>query len=278
MAHAARALAPIRPLRRLVCVALALAIASCATPSRTTRGLARISESGELRVGMTGEQPPLNMTARSGELIGLEVALVRVLARSIGVEARLVRLPFRELLPALERGEIDIAMSGLTINPERSARVTLVGAYYISGKALLTRSESLAGAEVPEDLDQPGLRVAALAGSTSEAFARGSLPRAKLVRVERLEAGIERVRKGEVDALVADRETCHFAVLRYPDAGLLVSAASFTVEPMGIAVPQDQPALANLLQTYLTALADEGVLEKARAYWFQDPAWVKDLR
>jgi ABC-type amino acid transport substrate-binding protein len=270
---------PRRPALAALALALAAAAAACAKPAPPqTRGLAHITSSGELRVGMTGEQPPLNMTAKSGELIGLEVALVRVLARSLGVEARLVKLPFQELLPALERGEVDIVMSGLTITPERSARVTLVGPYYTSGKALLTKSEALASVQVADDLNQPGLRVAALAGSTSEGFVRGSLPRVELVPVERLEAGIEQVKQGEVDALVADRETGHFAALRDPEAGLLVSAASFTVEPMGIAVPHDQPNLANILQTYLTALANEGVLAKAKKFWFQDPSWVKELR
>jgi polar amino acid transport system substrate-binding protein len=227
---------------------------------------------------MSGEQPPLNMTARNGELIGLEVALARVLAQAMGVEAQLVRLPFGQLLEALENGDVDLVMSGMTITPERSNRVTFVGPYYTSGKALLTRSKELAAVEVPEDLDSPERRFAALSGSTSEAFARRSLSRAKLITTARLEEAIQKVRDGQIDALVADRETCTFAVLRYPEAELIASSATFTVEPMGIAVPPDDPRLANMVQTYLNALEDRGVLEKARNFWFKDSSWVKDLR
>jgi len=36
--------------------------------------------------------------------------------------------------------------------------------------------------------------------------------------------------------------------------------------------------LANLIQTYLNALADSGALERAQRFWFKDPSWVKDLR
>jgi len=50
------------------------------------------------------------------------------------------------------------------------------------------------------------------------------------------------------------------------------------VEPMGIAVPLDQPRLANLVQTYLKALSDRGILDKAKAFWLKDPSWVEDLR
>ena len=92
-----------------------------------------------------------------------------------------------------------------------------------------------------------------------------------------LNQAIQLVIDGKVDALIADRETCAFAVLRYPDAGLIDAEAAFTVEPMGIGVPLDEPRLANLVQTYLNALAERGTLEKAQRFWLKDPSWVKDL-
>jgi len=263
----------------LVTLAVILAIAlGCASKQPQSRGLIRITETGVLRVGMSGEQPPLNMTARNGELIGLDVALVNVLAQSMGVRAELVQAPFGQLLDKLDAGEVDIVMSGMTITPERSTRVAMVGPYYTSGKSLLTKSESLAAVQLAEDLNSPRLRFAALEGSTSESFARNSLPQAKLELVERVDGGIQKVLAAEVDGMLADKETAHFAILRYPEAQLHMSATTFTVEPMGIAVPQDQPHLANLLQSYLTALANTGTLERVRQFWFKDPSWVKDLR
>jgi ABC-type amino acid transport substrate-binding protein len=250
----------------LLCILLVVWV-GCASrqPEKKTRGLTRIVETGELRVGTSGQQPPLTMTARTGEPLGLDVALSRVLAQSMGVEARFVVLPFRRLLDSLEAGEVDLVISGMTITPERSRRVTFAGPYFTSGKTILTRSPELAAVSIPEDLDSSELRVA-------------SLPRAKLVTTETLDEAIQMVAAGQVDALVADRETCSFAVLRHPDAGLLAAEATFTVEPMGIAVPIDQPQLANLVRIYLTSLQETGVLDKARRFWFRDPSWVADLR
>lgn len=268
-------------MRRLVHVLLCLSLVAgvgCASAKKPrSRGLARIVETGELRVGMSGEQPPLNMTARTGELFGMEVALIRVLARSMGVRAVLVQRPFGELLDALEAGDVDLVMSGMTITPERSTRATFVGPYYTSGKAILTRSPELAAAESPHQIDSSKLRFAALAGSTSETFARESLPSAKLVTTSTLDEAIQKLLRGDVDALVADRETGSFAVLRYPEQGLIASKATFTIEPMGIAIPPDQPQLANLIQTYMNALMESGALEKSKSFWFKDPSWVKNM-
>jgi len=264
---------------RAIAATLPLLLAGCSWFSRPPpAALTRIVESGELRIATSGEQPPLSMTSRDGQLLGLDVALSRVLARSMAVEARFVQLPFAKLLEALEKREADIVMSGMTITPKRAERVAFVGPYYTSGKTLLTRSPELALVSVASDLDSPEIRLAALEGSTSEEFVRHTLPRARLSLNKRLEEAIDRVISGEVDALVADRETCQFAVLRHPEAGLFASTSTFTVEPMGIAVRLDAPRLANLIQTYLNALAESGALERAQAFWFKDPSWVKDLR
>ncbi len=273
---------PRRWLHRSVACLMLAGLAGCASsPSKgpvPSRGLSRMVATGQMLVGTSGQQPPFSMTSRAGELVGLDVALARVLAQSMGLEARFVALPFDRLLDALENGEVDLVMSGMTITPGRSQRVTFVGPYYTSGKTILTRTPALAAASSPGELDSPQLRFAALRGSTSEAFVRGSLSRARLVAVERLEEAVGMVAEGRVDALVADRETCAVAVLRRPGEGLLQSEAVFTVEPMGIAVPPDDPRLAGLVQTYLDALASRGVLEKASAFWMKDPSWVQEIR
>ncbi len=242
------------------------------------RGFSRMAATGELRFGVSGQQPPLNMTARSGDLIGMEIAMARVIVQSFGAEAIFVRLPFGSLLDALDRGEIDVAMSGITITAERSQRANFVGPYFTSGKTLLTKSKELADLADATGLDSPDLRFVVLAGSTSEEFARSNAPKAQISTTDGLNEAIQLVVRGEVDALVADRETCQFAVLRNPDVGLIASPHLFTVEPMGFAVSLDEPRLSNLLSTYLVSFQSTGALDRVRNFWFEDPSWVKRLQ
>jgi ABC-type amino acid transport substrate-binding protein len=196
----------------------------------------------------------------------------------MGVTARLVTLPFPELLPALERGEVDLVMSGLTITPKRNLRAAFVGPYFVSGKSLLTKQATLESVRDPASLSRPSFRVAALRDSTSEQFVQRALPDATLVTVDELDAGIAQVVTDDVDALVADYETCAFAALRRPEQGLVYLRRPFTVEPIGIALPPDDPLLVNLIGNYLAALESTGLLEKARAYWFENPAWMGAIR
>jgi len=274
-----------RPPRALLCGLLVFALGACQSFSTAGVGtsvpaparLERILERGELRAGLSGNQPPLNMKNKSGEIIGLEVDLLEALAISMGLEASLVPMPFADLLPALEKGEVDLVISGMTITPERNARVAFVGPYVISGKSLLTKSKTIANVESVAALDLPGRTYAALHGSTSEDFVKTNLPQAKLVPTRDYDTAVHMVIDGEVDALVADYPICALSVLRHPEAGLSMLVTPFTVEPIGIALPADDPLFVNLLENYLNTLEGTGLLTQLKAKWFSDGSWVSEL-
>ena len=271
-----------RLVRVLLLGPLVLALAGCQSLAPRPAGepaprLSQILERRELRVGLTGSQPPLNMRRRDGQLIGLEVDVVGALAGSMGLAPRFVEMPFAELLPALERGDVDLVISGLTITPERNARVAFAGPYLISGKSVLTKSEKLAAVESPEMLDDPTRVYAALAGSTSERFVKEVLPNARLRATPDYDSAVRLVIDDEVDALVADFPICAISVLRHPDAGLTALMTPFTIEPLGIALPADDPLFVNLVQNYLNTLEGTGLLTRFKARWFTGGEWLSEL-
>ena len=99
-------------------MAVLLTLGAGAVYSADAPVLERIVSNKEIRVGLSGNQPPLNATGRTGQLIGLEVDLANLLAGALGVEAKFVKKPFPQLLGALEAGEVDIVMSGVAITAQ----------------------------------------------------------------------------------------------------------------------------------------------------------------
>ena len=69
--------------------------------------LAQIAKWGKIRIGMSGGQPPYNVVSREGKLIGMDVDIAELLAKSLDVQLELVQMNFNELLPALESGKVD---------------------------------------------------------------------------------------------------------------------------------------------------------------------------
>jgi polar amino acid transport system substrate-binding protein len=219
----------------------------------------------------------MNMKNKAGEIVGLEVDLIQALAKSMGLEAKLILMSFPQLLPALEHGDLDLVISGVTITPERNARVAFAGPYFISGKSVLSKSEKLASVTNATVLDDPARSYAALKDSTSEQFVKDILPNAQLVRTSDYDSAVQMVINGDVDALIADFQICAVSVFRYPDAGLSALMTPFTIEPIGIALPADSPLLVNLVDNYLDTLEYTGLLSRYKAKWMTHGSWVDDL-
>ena len=261
-------------------VATLVLLAGCASaPDGSTAApvLSRIQARGELVVGTAASMPPLNMTTKSGEIIGLDIDLAQAMAEAMNVKLRLVPTPFADLLPALEAGQVDMVVSGLTITPRRNMKVAFVGPYFNSGKSFLTKAATLASAKGSADLNNPGMRLAALRGSTSQAFVQESMPRATLVLTKDYDEAIALLLQDKIDAMIADYPVCVFSVYRYPDRGLFALLTPLNYEPIGIALPGDDPLLVNWTQNWLRSLEVTGVLEMTRARWFKDPSWLGRL-
>ena len=191
--------------------------------------LSRIVESGTFRVGMSGTQPPFTVVSKSGSLIGYEVDLANLLADAMGVKVEFVQKPFGELLPALEKGEIDAIMSGMTMTPKRNLKAAFVGPYIVSGKSILTKSSTLAALKDAEDIDSSSIKITALKGSTSEKFVQKVLEKTTYIPVDDYDAGVQLVLVSHLGAVgMLDDDAVGRDVVEFGSAlrldGLLVAA------------------------------------------------------
>jgi polar amino acid transport system substrate-binding protein len=240
--------------------------------------LSKITKSGVIKVGMTGNQPPFSMASKDGSLMGFEVDLAEILAESMKLKLEIVQMPFKELLPALEKGSIDVIMSGMTITTERNLKVPFVGPYVLSGKSILTKSASLAKAQEAEDLNQSNLKITALNGSTSEKFVSTYLKDATFIGADNYDVAVENLLEDRANVMVADFPVCMLTMLRYPEAELATLSEPLTMEPIGIAVAPKDPLFLNFIQNYFNALKLAGELDRLETYWFQDGSWLAKMK
>ena len=239
--------------------------------------LQRVVDFQVLTVGMSGNQPPMTMLNREGALMGFDVDLAQAMAAAMNVTLDITRLPFGELMAALEEDKVDMVISNLSITPQRTELVSFVGPYMMSGKSLLTKDSVLARAESTVDFNRADLKLVALKNSTSSDFAREAAPDAKLIEVADYDEGVAQVIRGDADALVADMPICLLSVLRYPEAGLTTLGRPITVEPIGIAIKSNAAQFLNLVQNYVDAYAKSGMLSKLRKKWLEEKDWIAAL-
>ena len=236
-----------------------------------------IIDRGEFRVGLTGNQPPYNMKNRSGDLMGFEVDLAQALAGGMGVKLNIEVMPFSDLLPALNAGKIDAIMSGMTVTAQRSTDVLFAGPYTVSGKSILAKTANIEKIKGTDAANNPEYRITCLKGSTSETFARASMPKAQIVAVDNYDDAIAKVINDEADAMVADFPICVITVMRNQGSDLVTLEAPLNIEPIGMALPAGDVHFHNLVENYLSALQISGALKILNDKWINDGSWLVNL-
>jgi polar amino acid transport system substrate-binding protein len=239
--------------------------------------LDRIMAKKELVVGTAASMPPLNMTTKDGQIIGIEADLARYFATGMGVKLNLKAIRFNDLLTALGKGQVDMVLSGMTITPQRNLSVAFAGPYFASGKSILTKQANVESVDEIEKMNNPDKVLVALKGSTSQTFVEKLMPKAKLVLSDDYDKAVAMVKNDGAIAMVADYPICFLSVNRYPEVGFATLTKPISYEPIGIALPASDPLLLNWVQNVLNFLDKTGELEAVTQRWFRDTSWVSQL-
>lgn len=258
-------------------VVIVLAVASV-TSVNSQDVINRIKESGELRVGTTGNQPPYSLKTKENKIIGYEMDLAALLAASMDVELKIVEMPFSELLSALSAGKVDIVMSGMTITTERNMGAAFIGPYMVSGKSILTKNANLEKLDEQAEIDNEAVTLVALKGSTSEKFVTNFLPKANLIAAKNYDEAVKLVMEDKAAAMVSDAEIIAVTMMRYPNSDLTALSEPLTIEPIGMALPTNDYLFLNLIENYFATMQMTGLLEQLQANWFDNGNWLLQMK
>ncbi len=113
-------------------------------------------QDGKLHVGMEMAFAPMEFKDELKKPAGADVELAQALGKALGVEVELVDMEFDGLIAAVKSGQVDVAISAMTVTPERSAEIDFIpylemgsGVLVVMGNPKrIARPESLCGKTV----------------------------------------------------------------------------------------------------------------------------------
>jgi polar amino acid transport system substrate-binding protein len=128
----------------LIAVAVLAALAGCQYPRDVEGTLDRV-EGGTMRVGVSDNQPWVNTDG--SEPTGVEPTIVRRFAQQLDAEVHWVQGDSEELVEALERGQLDVVIAGITRTSLYKRKVALTRPY-VDTELFLAHPK---GEEMPEE-------------------------------------------------------------------------------------------------------------------------------
>lgn len=239
-------------------IAVCLAMTGCALLSSDRRP--------PLRIGVAPTYPPI-LFEHEGEIVGIEADLARLVADKIGRRVDFRRYPFDELLDALERGEVDVAMGGLSITEERSRRVRFTEPYMQVGQLALIRTQDVGRFGRIQSIKRPGTRVGYERGTTGEEFVGARLSRSVAFGFDSVEEGLRSLRADRIDCFIHDSPTIWRLAGDPKNRDLLGLYRPLTDEHLAWALRLDDVRLTDRLNATLSHWQREGLVEPILNRW-----------
>lgn len=262
----------------IVVVALAAGIGSaCAKPATgDSPTLQQIRQRGELRVGFDIGYMPFEMRNKTGEIVGFDVDLARVLARKLGVKVTLLNIAWDGIIPALLTDKFDVLMGGMTITPERAERVDFCDPYMEVGQTVLLNRGLASRIKTYSDLNGPEFKLVTKLGTTGDIAARKFLSRASIRSFEAEGDAAMEVRNGRADGLIYD-STFNLVFAAQNKDSVVNLMPPFTKEPLGWAVRKSDPAFRLWLNEALAEMKANGTYQALYRKWFESDAWLANV-
>jgi polar amino acid transport system substrate-binding protein len=254
-----------------------IVLAVTASPLAQADAISEIVERGTLRVGIS-EFVPWAMPAKRGGHVGYDIDLGVKIAKDMGVRADFKVYEWKDIIPALEAGEVDMIAAGIVVTPQRAMRINFTDAIAMSGAGLATNTHMTQDVESLQQLNHPDIVIATVTDTFSEGVARSLFDKAEIHSHVSQEDAEKEILEGRAHAYISTLPAVQFVVMNNSDAIDLPLNDPLVGWAEALAVSKGEQELLNFLNAWVTARKADRWLSTTRDYWFESLDWAEDVK
>ena len=243
-------------MKKIIALVLALVmVAACLTACGGAKGatLKDVQKAGKLTVATSPDFPPFE-SLEGNEVVGIEVEIMKLVAKELGVEIEFVQMDFDSVLVGIQAAKYDCAMSGITVTPDREKNMLFTTPYYNAAQVIVVKEDS----DIKGKADLKDKTVSVQTGTTAEEGCQ-----AEKIKTQGFNANADAktaLTTGKVDAWVVDNLT---ALQMVEDGdGLVVLEEKMTDEPYAFAFAKGSEDLVEEINKTLEKLIENGTVEQ----------------
>jgi len=230
--------------------------------------LKSIQDSGQLRIGTTGDFSPMSFRATGGGgYEGHQIDAGNMLAKDMGVQAAFVATDWKTLISGLTADQYDIVMTGTSMSAARAMAATFVDPWGRNAFVPLVLKENAAKYPDWDALNQASVTIGTNLGTTMEQFVQQSMPKATLRRVESPARDWQELIGGRVDATMSSLIEAASLTKEYPQLATLFADHPRNPIPMAFLIPQGDPIWLAFLNNWTVLRLAKGSFDELNKKW-----------
>ncbi len=248
-------------LTMMLCLMLVLGVVGTAHADK----LSDIKESGKLIVGSQVDFPPYEFyfTNENGEeeLAGFEMMLAKGLAEELGVELEVADQAFAGLINALNAGEIDLIISGMSAKPERREVIDFSDSYFSGTQVVAVHKDNLEKYTTVESLD--GKTLGAQTGALQQTVAEEQFPNTEHVLLPKMPVLMMELDAGNVDAVIVTDTVAKSYMTVYPNIVISEIPVEYSGDGSAVGVAKgDNEMLLAAINAYIEKVKASGEFDQ----------------
>jgi cyclohexadienyl dehydratase len=237
-----------------------------AQPAAQSMKLAQIVQGKVLRVCSTGDYRPFTYRDPQGNWSGMDVDLAHDVTERLGVQLELVATSWGSMMTDLGN-RCDVAMGGVSITLDRAQRALYTSAYLRDGKAAVARCSDRSKFDTLESIDRPGVRIVVNPGGTNAEFDESHIKRATIVKYPDNNTIFDQLADNRADVMITDASEVRYQTLHKPQLCGVSVDHPFSFEQKAYLIPQNDPALQQWMNQWLTIAENDGTYRAASTRW-----------
>ncbi len=262
----------------IMVIALVFSLPGCADNAAAVKEESTIDsvlKKGTLVVGTSPGYLPFEMIDTQGNYIGYDIDTANAIAEAMGVKLEIKQYEFSAIIGALQAGEIDMIISGMTIRGDRALAVSFADPYFeISQSFLVPLSDTTTTKW--QDLDVAGKTIAVGQGTTGALLAKQLFKNAEIVDYEGGNVAAMAVAQEQADGMVYDDVGIKMFVLQQ-EGKLRGIYEPMSVESLGIAVKYGDSTSVDWLNAFLYGYLKNPKEIESYQKWVESTDWLDDL-
>jgi Na+/H+-dicarboxylate symporter/ABC-type amino acid transport substrate-binding protein len=241
--------------------------ADLVSQNRGTAGvLDSIRASGILRVGYLQGRPPYAYFNASGELVGLDIEMAGRLALDLGVKLELVLVKIEDLEDAVNRGDVDLVMSGVVVTAARAAAMLFSQPYQEETLAFLVKDHLRDRFASWESIRAIGpVKIGAPDLPYFVSLLKSKLPQASFETIQADQVLLNR--GAHMDIILMSAERGSILTLLHPEYAIAVPAPSTLKLPIAYPIGRRDERFRVFVDTWIELQRRNGTIADLYAHW-----------
>ena len=174
--------------------------------------------------------------------VGFDIDMWDTIAKEIGVAYTLQPMDFNGIIPALQTKQVDVALAGITIKPERQKVIDFSDGYYDSGFLLMVPTDS----PIKSAEDLKGKILAVKTGTSATDYAKEHFKDTELRQFPNVDNAYLELQTGRVDAAMHDTPNVLYYVATAGGGKVKAVGEQMMAHQYGIGFPKGSDLVAKV--------------------------------